>query len=88
MANADGTKSGGRTKGTPNKATSAVKDAILRAFEKVGGETYLETVAREDPKTFCTLLGKILPQEVKADVNAKGRITVKRIDLGGKNGDK
>lgn len=61
---AKGFKTGGRTKGTPNKTTSALKDAILIAFYKVGGEGYLERVAQADPKTFCTLLGKVLPLQV------------------------
>lgn len=59
-----GKKTGGRTKGTPNKTTAQVKEAILRAFEKVGGASYLEKVAQEDPKTFCTLLGRVLPTEI------------------------
>lgn len=57
-------KVGGRQKGTPNKVNAAVKDAILGAFKKVGGASYLEKVAREDPKTFCTLLGKVVPTEI------------------------
>jgi hypothetical protein len=64
----------GRPKGVPNKSTTALKDAILGAFDAVGGQTYLQGVADTDPKTFCTLLGKVLPTEVKADVN--GNITV------------
>jgi len=64
-------KTGGRSKGTPNKTTSAVKDAILEAFEAVGGAAYLQQVAREDFKTFCTLIGKVLPMQVTgADGNA------------------
>jgi hypothetical protein len=59
-----GPKLGGRAKGTPNKTTAQVKEAILRAFETVGGASYLETVAREDPKTFCSLLGRVLPTEI------------------------
>ena len=57
----------GRVKGVPNKATAALKDAILNAFTKVGGEDYLVTVAREDPRTFCTLLGKVLPMQVTGE---------------------
>ena len=55
----------GRPKGTPNKVTAAVKDAILHAFDKAGGEDYLVEVAKDDPRTFCTLLGKVLPMETK-----------------------
>ena len=61
---ASGVKTGGRQKGTPNKTTAALKDAILIAFEQAGGEDYLLRVANTDPKTFCTLLGKVLPMQV------------------------
>jgi len=61
-------KTGGRKRGTPNRVTSAVKDAILRAFEKVGGEDYLVTVAKSDPRTLCALLSRVLPSELRADV--------------------
>lgn len=64
---ARGVKTGGRTKGTPNKATAALKDAILNAFESVGGVSYLEHVALTDHKTFCTLLGKVLPLQVTGE---------------------
>jgi hypothetical protein len=59
-----GNRGKGRKKGVPNKATAALKDAILNAFSQVGGEAYLVTVAKTDPKTFCTLLGKVLPLQV------------------------
>ncbi len=64
----------GRPKGSPNKTTVALKDAIMGAFDASGGQAYLQRVADEDPRTFCTLLGKVLPTEVKAELN--GNITV------------
>lgn len=54
-------KTGGRKAGTPNKLTRELKDAILNAFEKVGGEDYLVKVAKKNPAVFCQLLGKVLP---------------------------
>ncbi len=72
-------KEGGRVKGTPNKTTVALKEAIMNAFEKVGGEDYLVVVAKKDPKTFCALLGKVLPAEIKANLNIEGTIAI-RID--------
>jgi len=57
----------GRKKGVPNKTTAALKTAILNAFDAAGGEHYLRHVADTDPKTFCTLLGKVLPAEIKAE---------------------
>ena len=65
---AKGVKTGGRKKGTPNKTTAKVKDAIMEAFDKAGGVDYLVGIAREDPKTFCSLLGRVLPSEVKAEL--------------------
>ena len=59
----------GRAKGTPNALTVSIKEAIERAFERVGGVSYLETVARSDPRTFCALLSKLLPTKL---ANADG----------------
>ena len=57
-------KTGGRTKGTPNKVHAAVKEAIIAAFDKLGGEAYLVKVGGSDPRTFCTLLGKVMPTQL------------------------
>jgi len=54
----------GRLKGVPNKTTVQVKEAILNAFETCGGVNYLVMVALNDPRTFCTLLGRVLPTEL------------------------
>lgn len=58
---AKGVKTGGRKAGTPNKTTGALKDAILNAFERAGGENFLVTLAQTDPKTFVSLLSRVLP---------------------------
>jgi hypothetical protein len=58
-----GNRGKGRKKGVPNKTTALLKDAILNAFDRVGGEDYLMRVAKTDYKTFCTLLGRVLPQQ-------------------------
>ena len=60
---------GGNRKGIPNRQTVAIKDAIERAFERVGGVSYLERVAHSDPRTFCALLSKLLPTKL---ANADG----------------
>jgi hypothetical protein len=65
----------GRPKGSQNKATAALKDAILNAFTQVGGEAYLVTIARDDPKTFCTLLGKVLPMQVTGEDGGAIQVT-------------
>lgn len=61
----------GRRKGVPNKNTAAVKDMITQALDQAGGVEYLITQARENPTAFLTLVGKVLPLQVNADVNAK-----------------
>lgn len=68
---AKGVKTGGGSrKGKPNKLTASVKDAILAAFDGVGGVAYLKAQAIENPTAFMTLLGKVLPTQVQADVRA------------------
>ena len=59
----------GRVKGTPNALTASIKDAIHNAFEELGGMSYLVHVGRNDPRTFCALLGKLLPTKL---TNADG----------------
>ena len=59
-------KGAGRPKGSPNKTTAAVKEAILQAFDKAGGVNYLVDLAKNEPKAFCNLLAKVLPLDVKA----------------------
>lgn len=61
---AKGIKTGGRTKGVPNKATAEIKTMIEGALTAVGGQKYLEQQAIENPTAFMTLLGKILPKDV------------------------
>ena len=63
-------KTGGRKKGTPNKVPSSVKKAIMDAFNTVGGEEYLVKVAEQDHKTFCSLLGRVLPKESSINISS------------------
>ena len=64
-----GRKTGGRVKGTPNKTTAELKDMILRALDKAGGEKYLTAQAALNPQAFLTLVGKILPKDINANIN-------------------
>lgn len=59
----------GRPAGIPNKVTQSVKEAIERAFEQLGGASYLVHVGKTDPRTFCALLSKLLPTKL---ANADG----------------
>jgi hypothetical protein len=62
-------KTGGRKKGTPNKATTAVKEAFRQAFEDLGGTQALVTWAMENPTQFYQLYSKLIP----TDVNVGGQ---------------
>jgi hypothetical protein len=60
--------SGGRQKGTPNKTTALLKDAILQAAAQAGGGdlvAYLKQQAIENPGPFLSLLGKVLPIQLQ-----------------------
>ena len=59
----------GSRKGIPNRTTQNIKEAIEGAFDRLGGVEYLVTVGRSDPRTFCALLGKLLPTKL---ANADG----------------
>lgn len=58
----------GRPKGSRNKTTAAVKDMILAALDKAGGMEYLYQQSEENPTAFLTLVGKVLPLQVDANV--------------------
>ncbi len=65
-----GRRSGaGRKKGVPNKINADLKAMILGALNALDGQQYLEKVARKDPRTFCALLGRVLPMTVAGDPN-------------------
>ena len=81
-------KTGGRKKGTPNKISSALKEAILEAAENAGKRlkpdaesgtvAYLEQIAIQEPASFCGLLGKVLPMTIAdAEQNRETKYVVR-----------
>lgn len=71
----------GRPKGSVNKTTALLKDAILAAAEQAGGSQgltgYLVTQAKKNPNAFMPLLGKVLPLQVQHE----GAVKVTRVDV-------
>lgn len=68
----DGTPGPGRPKGSQNKTTALLKDAILKAAQNAGGGqdglvNYLTTQATANPGPFMSLLGKVLPMQVTGE---------------------
>lgn len=57
-------KTGGRQPGTPNKVTREVKEMILEALDRAGGVEYLVARAKDQPKAFMALVGRVLPLQV------------------------
>lgn len=78
MANAGtfkkGEKKPNQGKRGPGRATKELKEMILGALDKAGGETYLLERA-EDPKTsaaFLALIGKVLPTTINGTLMLQG----------------
>ena len=73
-----GERRGGRAKGTPNKSTATLKDAILRAAwrdELKPGKwpsCVPETSGQRQSRVLALpILGKVLPKEIGADVTVR-----------------
>ena len=60
-------RSAGRPKGSPNKITALLKDAILKAGGEDGMVGYLRSQAKENPGPFMALLGKVLPMQIEGN---------------------
>lgn len=80
----------GRPKGSLNKTTALLKDAILLAAQRAGSigddgdpeglVRYLTRQALDNPGPFMSLLGKVLPMTVAGDANSPLEV-VTRIEL-------
>ncbi len=71
----------GRPKGSPNKTTALLKDAVLQAAQNAGGKEgligYLEVQAVANPAPFLALLGKVLPMQIEGPgKNGEHKLTV------------
>lgn len=80
----DGTAGPGRGKGVRNKLTN-LRDAVLEAFDQVGGAQYLAQLAQgtsSDRAAFVGLVSKVLPTQINA--NVEGGVQVQLSWLGGR----
>jgi hypothetical protein len=57
----------GRPKGARNKISRELKEMILAALDKAGGEQFFVEQASKNPVAFMTLLGKVLPLQVSGE---------------------
>ena len=58
-------KTGGRRKGVKNKSTVALREALLRSFDRAGGEDYLFSLSQTDAKTYAKLISKLIPTKLE-----------------------
>jgi hypothetical protein len=68
----------GRPKGSLNKTTLQLKEAILLALDKLGGADYLVALGTENSSAFASLLGKVLPTTLAAS-ESDGGLGVKMV---------
>jgi len=92
---ATGKKTGGRAKGTPNRTTALLKEAILAAAERTGGDGkgkdglmgYCSFLAVNEPKAFAQLLGKVLPMQLTGEDGGPIKVTQVQLVALTENGD-
>src|SRR5215831_8651571 len=72
----------GRPKGSLNRTTTQLEEAILGALEAAGGKEgsvgYLRRLAEDNSSAFASLLGKVLPTTLAAD-ESSGGVPVKMV---------
>lgn len=71
MTKQAGNRGLGRQKGTPNKLTKTLKEMLIASLDDVGGREYFKRQAEENPNAYMTLIGKLIPNELKAEIDAK-----------------
>jgi hypothetical protein len=80
-------KIGGREKGTPNKTTRFLKDAVMLAAELEGRDGngkdelvgFLRRVANEDLRAFVMLLGRVLPLQYDSRPDTRVEVTYRSV---------
>ena len=67
----------GRPKGVPNKVTTSVRDAIIEAFDKMGGVPALVRWAKANPTDFYKLWTRLLPIQITGEGGGAIKIETK-----------
>lgn len=65
----------GRPKGSRNRVGLRAKEALEQTFASLGGVDGLAAWAKDHPTDFYRLYAKLLPLEVRADVQHQGAVT-------------
>lgn len=64
---ANGSKTGGRLKGTPNKVTAGAKANVMKVFEEIGGVANFASWAKANETEFYRHYAKLIPLQVSGD---------------------
>lgn len=80
----------GRPKGSANKTTTLLKDAILKAAELEGEDGngkdgligYCRSLARDEKKAFASLMGRVLPTQIEGTGEGGFAINIVRFSDG------
>ena len=83
-----GERRGGRAPGVPNKMTTTLKDAILKAAELVGADGkgkdglvgYLKDLAGNRKELFVPLLARVLPLQINAKSEEKPVVVYRSLE--------
>ena len=81
-----GLKTGGRQIGTPNKVTTAFKDAIRFVYEDIGGHAAFANWAKENPTDFYKIAARLIPTE--KDSKEDRNITIEIVQFSSEEGIK
>jgi hypothetical protein len=69
----------GRPRGSQNKVTLQLKEAILSALDKLGGPDYLVALGRENSSAFASLLKSVLPTTLATENNGGAGVELRFI---------
>ena len=58
----------GRPPGALNKQTKEIKEMLMKSLEDAGGADYFRQLAETNSSAYASLLGKIIPAEVKNQI--------------------
>jgi hypothetical protein len=75
MAHAKGspkTPGSGRQAGTPNKLTATFKEAVLLAFDNIGGVDHFTEWAKAHSTEFYKIAARLIPAETQVHAEVQG----------------
>ena len=62
----------------PNKINREVREMVRQALDAEGGVEYLQWAARQQPQAFLSLLGRLIPAEIRASLDGEATVLILR----------